>query len=132
MIRKIQFAIIILLISTISFGQNKKAVWPEMKSFHAVMAATFHPAEEGNLVPFNTLSDSLLNVAKRWQASPIPSSFKQEETKTALISLVNKCQELVKSVMANSSDDIKKKKLAEAHDIFHKIVGECQKSDDTK
>ena len=47
--KAIQFlGVMLAILPALSFGQAKKTTWPEMKSFHTVMAATFHPAEEGN------------------------------------------------------------------------------------
>ena len=83
--KAIQLAVILLaFLPAISFAQDKKTSWPEMKNFHSIMAATFHPAEEGNLAPVKAKADSLFMAAQAWQKSPIPSNYKEVETKAAL------------------------------------------------
>jgi hypothetical protein len=129
--KAIQLAVILIaMLPAISFGQAKKAVWAEMKTFHSYMSSTFHPAEEGNLAPLKAKADSLFITAKLWQKSEIPATFKPEETKAALIKLVNQCAKVKKAVEAKMNDEQLKKMIAEAHNIFHTIVGECRKADD--
>lgn len=110
-------------------AQTTQPGWPEMKAFHSLMSGTFHPAEEGNLAPLRAKADSLLAGAEAWQKSEIPANYKPVETKEALTKLVNRCRDIKKAVLANMNDDKLKKMIADAHDIFHKIVGECQKAD---
>ena len=121
--------VFILFLSATGFAQTKKAAWPEMKTFHSLMAATFHPSEDGNLAPLKQKADSLAIVAKMWQASAIPSNYKPVETKSALENLVAKTTDINNAVAANKSDADLKKLIAEAHDIFHHIAGECKKAD---
>ena len=126
--KSIQIAFIFFLSAT-GFTQTKKVAWPEMKTFHSFMAATFHPSEDGNLAPLKQKADSLAIVAKMWQISAIPSNYKPAETKSALENLVAKTTEINNAVAANKSDADLKKLIAEAHDIFHHIAGECKKTD---
>jgi len=37
-----------------------------------------------------------------------------------------------KSVAKNETDDVLKKQIADAHDIFHTIAKECRKEDEEK
>lgn len=123
--------ILVAMAPALSFGQTtKKAAWPEMKTFHSFMSSTFHPSEEGNLQPLKMKADSLLIAAKAWQASAIPSSFKAAETKTQLEKLVKYCTGIADAVHAGASDDSLKGLIAEAHEVFHKIAGECRKADE--
>ncbi len=126
--KKITVALMaLILVAGTSFGQSKSAPWPEMKKFHSYMAATFHPSEDGDLKPLKEKADSLYEAAKAWQASAIPADYKPEETKATLKALIAKVETIVKLVKAGAADDILKKEISEAHDIFHKIVGECRK-----
>jgi hypothetical protein len=120
--------ILLAFLPAISFAQEKKVTWAEMKNFHSIMSATFHPAEEGNFTPIKEKAASLFAAAKVWQKSAIPDNFKEKETKEALKKLVIKCGAVDKGVQAGYSDENLKKILTEAHDIFHSIVGECQKA----
>ncbi len=123
-------ALIIAFLPTIGFAQTKLAVWPQMKTFHSYMAATFHPAEEGNLQPLREKADSLYNAAKNWQASAIPSNYKPTETSAALTKLVKQCASVKKYVDAKMSDKDLTHLITEAHEIFHNIAGECKKADE--
>lgn len=119
-----------VLISTISFAQKPKPSWPEMKTFHSYMASTFHPAEEGNLAPLKAKADSLYAAARQWSKTAIPSNFKPVETKAELTKLVAQCAAIKEAVAAKKADKELIKLITAAHDIFHKIVGECQKADE--
>ena len=130
---KIQLGTVILLMAllpTICFAQKPKASWPEMKTFHSYMASTFHPAEEGNLAPLKAKADSLYNSAKQWNESAIPSNFKPEETKAELTKLVAQCNIVKEAVAAKKDDKELTKLITEAHEIFHKIAGDCRKADE--
>jgi hypothetical protein len=120
--------LILTILPTFSFAQNKKPSWPEMKTFHSYMASTFHPAEEGNLEPLKAKADSLYISAIKWNESAIPSNFKPVETKAELTKLVTQCA-LIKEAVAGKKDDKELTKLiTDAHEIFHKIVGGMSKS----
>jgi len=126
-----QLAILTMaLFPVIGIAQTKSAAWPEMKTFHSYMAATFHPAEEGNLQPLREKADSLYNAAKNWQASAIPSNYKPTETTAALKKLVKQCASIKKYVDAKMGDKDLTHEITEAHEIFHNIAGECKKADE--
>ena len=131
--RIVQLTVILLaFLPAISFAQEKKTTWPELKKFHSFMAATFHPAEEGKFAPLKQKADSLFEAARTWQRSAIPEDFKAEETKEALKKLVIKCAAVKKAVEAKSSDEVLKKLITEAHEIFHQIVEKCHGPDTEK
>lgn len=122
--------IMLALIPAMSFAQTTaKKTWPELKAFHALMSKTFHPSEEGNFAPLKEKADSLLYAAKMWKESEIPADYKPKETKETLEKLLQQCI-MIESAVKQKVDDQKLKVLiADAHDIFHKIVGECKKED---
>ena len=121
----------ILLAMTPAFGfaQEKKAVWPEMKNFHSFMSSTFHPAEEGNLQPLKAKAADMLKAAQEWQASKIPSNFIVDETTVQLQKLVKYCTGINEAVNSGATDAVLTKMITEAHDVFHKIAGECRKAE---
>jgi len=121
--------LLMMLVPLFCVAQNKKPSWPQMKAFHSYMAATFHPAEEGNLLPLKAKADSLYILSKQWIESSIPSNFKPAETKAELTKLVAQCNLVKEAVAAKKEDKELTKLITEAHDIFHKIIGECQKAD---
>lgn len=117
-----------VLFSGFSFAQTQKAaVWPEMKAFHELMSASFHPAEEGNFAPLKENAPKLYRASKVWYASEIPANFKAEETKAALDKLMKQCNQIWREIENKASDEQLKTLITEAHDTFHKIVGECKK-----
>jgi hypothetical protein len=119
----------LVMIPATSFSQSSKAQWKEMKSFHSLMSKSFHPTEENNYAPLKEKADSLLMAAKAWQASKIPADYKPEETRETLDKLVNQCTVLAGAVKANAADEKLKVLISDAHEIFHKIMGECKKGD---
>ena len=125
-----QFALILaMMIPALSFAQTKKPVWAEMKKFHYLMSTSFHPAEEGNFAPLKAKADSLLAAAQAWEEAAVPADFKPEETKKTLKLLTIKVAAVRKAVEANLGDKELAKLIAEAHDVFHKVAGECRKED---
>lgn len=124
-------AILLIAVGPLAcFSQKEKPSWPEMKTFHSYMASSFHPAEEGNLAPLKAKADSLYIAATQWSETAIPSNFKPVETKAELTKLVAQCT-IVKDAVAAKKDDKELTRLiTEAHEIFHKIVGECRKADE--
>ncbi len=120
----------LVMLAGTSFAQTQKAVWPEMKAFHAVMSSTFHPAEEGNLDPLKAKAESLYNASKTWYASEVPSDFKAEETKATLKKLMIECSDLWAAVAEKKLTDAQlKEMITKAHDTFHKVAGECRKAE---
>ncbi len=122
--------VMLMMVPVISFAQTGKATpWPELKTFHKFMSGSFHPTEEGNFKPLKENADSMLIAAKAWQASPIPADYKENETKAELKKLVVQCMNISEAVKAGAGDERLQKLISAAHDIFHKIVGECKKGD---
>lgn len=127
---------------SVSFAQAKKVSnpkapatkvatapeWPAMKTFHSIMAATFHPAEEGNFTPIREKASDLYSASKEFYASEIPAQYNAKETSETLEKLMIKCNELMGAVVNKENDEVLKKLITEAHDFFHHIAGECKKA----
>lgn len=113
------------------FAQSSTAAkstgWTEMNNFHAVMSATFHAAEEGNLLPLKERVAELYRASKVWYASDIPATYKATETKATLEKLMLQCHEVWRNVDDKADDAKLTSLITEAHNTFHKIVGECKK-----
>ena len=126
--KKLLYSLLIVLISLPFTGtaQNSAGPWPELKTFHSFMAATFHPSEDGNFKPLRQKADSLLITAKLWQASAIPADYKPELTKSTLKKLVKLCETISAAVKANAGDDKLKPMITNAHNTFHIIVEKCR------
>ena len=116
------------IISTRSQAQEK-AKWKEMEEFHTVMAATFHPSEEGKLEPLKSRSQEMVEKATAWKQSTAPQGYDKNSVKSSLKKLVTGCKELNKLVKSNASDNELKEKISSLHDVFHEIMEKCEKED---
>jgi hypothetical protein len=103
--------------------------WKELNAFHSLMSKTFHPSEEGNLAPLRMKSDSLVQAAQKWNKAVIPANFKPAETREQLGRLEAQCQKIHAAVKSKESDASLTAMIKDAHEIFHKIMGECRKED---
>jgi hypothetical protein len=108
---------------------NDMSSWAELKSFHMVMAQTFHPSEEGNLKPIRERSGELYEKAVALDKSKAPAEFNTPEIQAATKDLVQKTKELNDLVKSKGSDEKVKELLAATHNSFHKIVGLCNKGE---
>jgi hypothetical protein len=120
---------IALLINLSSFAQGKFDKWPEIKSFHAVISATFHPSETGDLEPIKKRSAELLKSATALSNSKIPAEFDKKEVQEAVKKLQKEAAAIDKMVAAKAKDEALKTALVGLHDTFHTIVEKCQPGD---
>jgi Skp family chaperone for outer membrane proteins len=120
------FAILLLLLAVNAVSaQSTLDKWPAIKDFHAVMSATFHPAEEGNLEAVKSRSQELYDKAAALLKSDIPAEFRTNAILASAERLQTKSRALNKMVMAKASDADLTKSVTEVHNIFHEIVGLC-------
>jgi hypothetical protein len=117
-----------VLTAKTSFAQEK-AKWKEMEDFHAVMGATFHPAEEGKLEPIRTRSKEMLDKAVAWEKSTAPAGYDKKAVGSTLKNLVTGAKEIDRMVKAKANDQALKTKLSSLHDVFHQIMEKCEKPD---
>jgi hypothetical protein len=126
--KKISLLLFAFMMTCISFAQTKTAVWPEMGTFHELMSTTFHPAEEGNFAPLREKAADLYRAAKVWYSVDVPAEYNFKVTKKTLEQLMIKCNDIWAEVASKTSSDVKlKTMITEAHDLFHKVSGECKK-----
>ena len=126
--KKIALLCFAFMMTFVSFAQTKTAVWPEMGSFHQLMSSTFHPAEEGNFAPLKEKAADLYRASKLWYAVDVPAEYNLKLTKKTLEQLMIKCNDIWAEVASKTPSDVKLKvMITEAHDLFHKISGECKK-----
>lgn len=115
---------VLCIICQLAFAQKKE--WKELDSFHDVMSATFHPAEEGNLKPLQQKSFQLLEKAKQWKAAAVPVGYDAASLKPLLKKLVNEADEINKLVKRKAADNVLKDKITAMHTTFHQIVEQCR------
>ncbi len=106
-------------------AQSTFEKWPAIKEFHEVMSQTFHPAEEGNLLPIKARSEEMMNKAAMLLKSDIPAEFRTDAILASAERLQIKSKALHKLVMSNGSDAAIVKSITDLHDTFHEIVGLC-------
>lgn len=126
--RSISLLLIAALFCFSSKAQEKTG-WKEMDEFHTVMAATFHPSEEGKLEPIKARSQELVDKAVSWQKSTAPKGYNKAAVKKPLKELVSRSKELNSLIKNKASDDVIKEKISSLHDVFHQIVEKCEKED---
>jgi len=81
-----------VLINLSTFAQGKFDKWPEIKSFHTVISATFHPSETGDLEPIKKRSAELLKSASNLAASKIPAEFDKKRDSGSTYLLFCNCE----------------------------------------
>jgi hypothetical protein len=113
--------IIILASSNISAGES----WPELEAFHKIMAATFHPSEEGNFEPIRTRIGEMVEAAAKLNTSTVPAEYNKPEILETAKKLETDARALEEKIKANVTNEELGKDLSALHDTFHKIVGLC-------
>ncbi len=115
------------LCATRLVAETKPGSWAELKAYHTVMAATFHPAEDGNLEPVKQRSGELASVSKAWLQSKPPADFNKPAIleKLKLLQVESAALDTLISGKKATDADIKAS-LFKLHDRFHEIVGACR------
>ena len=117
----------VLLLGTRVAAETKPGAWNELKAYHGVMSATFHPAEDGKLEPIKARSAELAATAKAWAASTPPADFRQPAIAAKLKLLAVESAALDQLVRGGKATDAEiKASLVKLHDRFHEIVGACR------
>lgn len=99
--------------------------WPELDDYHAVMAQTFHPAEEGNLKPLYANAEQLATKASILKKSVVPVKYQKPGVKESVDALEKESTALAKMVKKKKSDAELKKAIFALHDRFHEVMEKC-------
>src|SRR5689334_677752 len=118
----ISIALLICAFSITALSQTTKAKWTEMEDFHTMIAATYHPAESGDMLPIKAKSEELAKRAVAWKNSTAPAGYDKAAITTLLQQLVKNAKEVDKLVKSNATDNVVKEKLSKLHDVFHQIM----------
>ena len=122
---KVFLVLAFIVVANSVSAQSTFEKWQAIKEFHEVMSQTFHPAEEGNLVPIKARSEEMRNKAAMLLKSDIPAEFRTDAILASAERLQIKSKALHKLVMSNGSDAAIVKSITDLHDTFHEIVGLC-------
>ena len=105
--------------------------WPELESFHEVMADAYHPvADSGNLEPARRLSVALEERAATLASSIVPASAASEETSRNLAVLRDSTAGFSKAVKAGQPDSVLRPSITYLHRIFHHLMEAAVKRKD--
>ena len=134
--KKLTTLLLLLLVGTIGYAQDKAAVsekkksafetWPELKEFHGVMSQTFHPSEEGNLEPIKSRATEMKEKAAKLADSKIPADLNNDKVIAAVTKLKDNSVLMEKMVADKKSDKEISEYLNVMHDTFHEIIGLCK------
>lgn len=97
--------------------------WPEMDSFHMIMAEAFHPYKDStNLEPVKRLAEEMAVEADKWEATALPEKVNTEEVKAQLNQLKSDTRTLADKIKEGASDEEIGSSLKALHDSFHGIM----------
>jgi PBP1b-binding outer membrane lipoprotein LpoB len=135
---KIKFLILVGLTLTFSSCTNKESAteqtevttentdpdeWPQMDSFHMIMAEAFHPYKDSaNLAPIKVLAEEIASEAETWAASSLPEKVDNDEVKDKLAQLKTDTRALADKIKGGASDEEIGSSLKALHDSFHEIM----------
>ncbi len=110
-------------------AQGKFDSWHELKAFHKVMSQTFHPSEKGDLEPIKSRISEMVEKADVLAKSNIPVEFNSKQV-VAAVNKLKKDSIKLQKIINNKADDKKVTlELNKLHDVFHRIIGLCNKDD---
>lgn len=115
-------AIALMVCCISSFGRSAMDKWPALKSFHEVMAATYHPSEKGDLAPIKAQIDEFVSRAHELISAPRPADYKNAKVDAAIAKLDKGAKELKALITKKAPPAQIKAKLATLHTYFHEIV----------
>ncbi|MBI3220832.1 MAG: hypothetical protein HYZ44_15060 [Bacteroidetes bacterium] len=96
--------------------------WPDMDSFHMIMAESFHPYKDSaNLAPAKGLAKEMADAASKWAAAQLPEKVNNDDMKGKLQKLNDGSQSLLKLITDNAADSLIGQSLTNLHSTFHEI-----------
>lgn len=104
-------------------GKSDEGVrdWAEMDAYHMLMAEAFHPyMDSSNLEPAKKLAPQLLEDAKEWESSKLPSRVNNETTKASLRRLTTLAEKLNQDIQS-ADDSAIGSSLDSLHEVFHEL-----------
>ncbi len=104
-------------------SESSSDEWPEMDSFHMIMAEAFHPYKDSsNVEPAKMMAEEMAQAAAAWQSVPLPEKVNNDEVKAQLGQLATDARKLADQIKARIDDAEIGKSLTSLHDTFHKIT----------
>ncbi len=105
-------------------GDNESTdEWPEMDSFHMIIADAYHPFKDSaNLAPAKKLAEEMAWEAVRWQEATLPKKVDNDDMKQQLEKLRTESRAFADQVKSNVSDTELGNSLTALHESFHKVM----------
>lgn len=105
-------------------NESAESEWPELESFHDLMAAAYHPVNDSsNLAPARELAGKLAESAASWSQAELPERVNNDNVKNTLIILRDSSASFSAAVAAGKPDSVLKARITSLHDVFHKLHG---------
>lgn len=106
--------------------EEPKSGWKEMDDYHALVAATWHPAKEfGDMAPIRAKAKEMAAAAKTLAASTPPAACNKPALKEAATKLAPETQAIADMVTRNASNNAIKDALKVLHDHFDVLEEGC-------
>ena len=106
--------------------EEPKSGWKEMDDYHALVAATWHPAKElGDMAPIRAKAKEMAAAAKMLAASTPPAACNKPALKEAATKLAPETQAIADMVAKNASNNAIKDALKVLHDHFDVLEEGC-------
>jgi len=103
-----------------------KSGWKEMDAYHALVAATWHPAKaNGDMAPIRAKAKEMVVAAKALAASTPPAACNKPALKEAATKLAPETQAIADMVAKNESNSALKDALKVLHDHFDVLEEGC-------
>lgn len=99
--------------------------WKELDAFHELMAATWHPAQSGDLKVIRAKADSLSASAKAWAASKAPAACDTKAIRDAITDVVAGSTKVAELVAKNGADADVRTALQDVHERFEVVEHGC-------
>jgi len=108
-----------------SVSSQPQDEWPEMESFHIVMAEAYHPYKDSaNFEPIKSLAENLAKESEKWASAALPSAVDNENVKAKLDKLKTDCRTLADHIKAGATNEQIGTELTALHESFHGIMEE--------
>jgi hypothetical protein len=97
--------------------------WPEMDSFHMIMAEAFHPYKDStNLEPVKRLAEEMAIEADKWASTALPAKVNNDVVKAQINQLKTDTRVLADKIKGGANDEEIGNSLKSLHDSFHGIM----------
>lgn len=112
-----------------AMADHLAGAWKEMNAFHALLAATWHPAEQKNdLGPLKAKLPDLVKAAETWGASTppmMPHSCRSDAARDAVRRVTRGARSLAALADSGAVDAQLKATLKDVHDGFEVVEKAC-------